>query len=315
MDDQRESLKYSVVIPVYNSVRIVGRTVDRVAGFFEKQGWDYELILVNDGSRDGSWEVLREKAAANAHIIAVNLLRNYGQHTAVFCGLQQSAGDYIITLDDDLQNPPEEIIHLVEKAQEGHDLVFARFREKKHALYRRIGSRLIGAVNRRIFHQRKGLVASNFRIIHRAVANRMCAYKTRYPYITGLALMFSHNPANVLTEHAERPVGKSTYSLFKILEVVTRILFNYSSYPLRLLNSIGITISGLSFLLGLYYIGRAILGRVRVPGWTTVVVLLSFFSGLIILTLSILGEYVIRILAQTSYPECYHIKEIIGRDA
>ncbi len=181
-------------------------------------------------------------------------------------------------------------------------------------MYRRFGSRLIGAVNRRIFHQPKDLVVSNFRIMNRDVVKRICSYKTRYPYITGLALMFSHAPANVLVEHKDRDVGKSTYGLFKIIEVVTRILFNYSSYPLRLLNMIGIAISSLSFSAGLYYIGRALLGKTKVPGWTTVVVLLSFFSGIIILSLSILGEYAIRILSQTSYQESYYVTEVVGRD-
>ncbi len=310
--NQERPIKYSVVIPVYNSDAIIGETIDRTTAFFEGLGWDYELIVVNDGSHDQSWAVLREKALTSPHIVAINLLRNYGQHTALFCGLWESTGDYVITLDDDLQNPPEEIIHLINKACEGYDLVFGRFREKKHALYRRLGSMLIGVINRRIFHQPEGLVLGNFRIIRRDVVDRICSYKTSYPYVTGLALMFSGNSTNVWVEHQERSVGQSNYNLFKIAELVMRILFNYSSYPLRLVSMVGLTVSGLSLLLGLYYLWRALFIGVNVPGWTTVVVLLSFFNGLTILILSMLGEYTVRLLSQTSSAKSYHVKEVIS---
>ena len=311
-----KSYNYSVVIPVYNSAAIVGKTIDRTAAFFEERGWDYELILVNDGSRDQSWPVLREKACANEHVTAINLLHNYGQHTAVLCGLRQSTGDYVITLDDDLQNPPEEIIHLVEKANEGHDLVFGRFRQKKHRLYRRQGSLLINLINKQIFHTPDDIVPSNFRLIERDVVNRICSYRTSYPYITGLlvsglALMFSANPANVWVEHQKRPVGKSNYNFFKIVELVMRILFNYSTYPLRVVSILGLVVSGISFLLGLYYLGKALFVGTRVPGWATTVVLLAFFNGMSLLVLSMLGEYTMRLLNQVSYTECYEIKEII----
>jgi len=314
MSGQEKPVKYSVVIPVYNSGAIVGETIDRTVAFFEGRGWDYEIIAVNDGSRDGSWEVLREKAGRNRRIMAVNLLRNYGQHTAVFCGLQKSTGDYVITLDDDLQNPPEEIAHLVEKVKDGHDVVFGRFREKKHLGYRRAGSRMIGLINRRIFHQPRDLVVSNFRIIRRDVVDRIRAYRSRYPYINGLALMFSADPANVLVEHEERRVGKSTYSPFKIAELCMRILFNYSAFPLRFVCLLGVGIAVVSFLLGAFYFFKALFVGTRVPGWTTTIVLLSFFNGVSLLILSMLGEYSIRLLTQTSSADLYHVREEINAD-
>jgi glycosyltransferase involved in cell wall biosynthesis len=315
MDRRSGSVKYSVVIPVYNSAVIVGETVDRTVAFFEKQGWSYELILVNDGSRDRSWDVLREKAQGNSRIVAVNLLHNYGQHTAVYCGLEISRGDYVITLDDDLQNPPEEIVHLVEKANEGHDVVYGRYQQKKHTLYRRLGSKLIGAVNRRIFGRPAELVLTNFRLVRRDVVERVCAYRTVYPYITGLTIMFAANPANVWVEHHERGAGESQYSLLTILKLVMRILFNYSAWPLRVVSTSGMIVAGLSFALGLYYLGKRLFGDVSVPGWTTVVVLLSFFNGISLLVLGMLGEYVVRLLNEVNAGKSYHIREIIGFDA
>src|SRR2546423_4086148 len=144
---------YSVVIPVFNSEPIVGTTIDRTVAFFEAQHLLYEVILVNDGSTDGSWEVLRAAAQRYPHVRAINLLRNYGQHNANLCGLRAAKGDYVVTMDDDLQNPPEEIIHLIEKAMTGPDVVFGRFRHKAASAQRTLGSKVIGLLNRRIFGQ------------------------------------------------------------------------------------------------------------------------------------------------------------------
>ena len=304
--------KYSVVIPVYNSGNIVGETIERTVAFFQQRDLDYELILVNDGSKDKSWHVICEKARSNPAILGINLIRNYGQHTATLCGFRHASGEYVITLDDDLQNPPEEIIHLINKAQEGFDLVFGRFHKKRHALYRRVGSLLIGALNNRLFYKPKGLVTGGFRILRRDLVGRICSYQTPYPYITGLALLFAANPANVWVNHQPRKEGKSQYDLLKIVDLVMRILFNYSSYPLRFISMVGVAIAGLSFVMGLYYIVRALTVGVPVPGWTSLVVLFSFLNGIIILMLSMLGEYCVRLLNQTSYPESYQIKEIIS---
>lgn len=302
------------MIPVYNSEGIVGTTLERTARFFEQRGLSYEIVAVNDGSRDDSWGVVRDCARKNPRIVAVNLLRNYGQHNANMCGFMHAAGDWVVTMDDDMQNPPEEIDHLIEKAAEGHDLVIGRFREKRHPLYRRLGTRLIRAINRRIFFDQKGLVLTNFRLIRRDVVDRVCGYKTSYPYIPGLTLMFSNSRANAWVEHREREVGTTNYSLYKILKLVATILFNYSSYPLRLVAAVGIGISLLSFALGAYYVGVGLLREARVPGWTTLVVLLSFFNGMMMLILSMIGEYQVRVLNQISSSESFHVKEVVRGD-
>lgn len=306
------TLKYSVVIPVYNSEPIVATTVARTKEFFESQQLAYEIILVNDGSHDNSWQVIEQIAKDSQHVVAINLLHNYGQHSANLCGFKHSTGDYVITMDDDLQNPPEEIIHLIEKAAQGYDLVIGQFREKMHVFYRRIGTVLIRAVNQRIFGSPKDLILTNFRIIRRDVIDRICNYRTSYPYVPGLALMFSNNRSNVLVEHKQRSVGKSNYNLLKILKLVSTILFNYSSYPLRLVSGIGICLSLLSFLLGAFYLVTAMINGTNVPGWTSLVVLVSFYNGVVMLLLGMLGEYSVRLLRQSSAVDSYHIKEIVA---
>jgi polyisoprenyl-phosphate glycosyltransferase len=300
------------VIPVYNSAQIVGHTIDRTVGFFETSGLDYELIIVNDGSRDRSWEVVRDKAGENPRIKAINLLRNSGQHTAILCGLQHSSGDYVVTLDDDLQNPPEEIQHLINKAAEGHDLVFGKFYVKQHGLIRRLGSWTIGMLNRWMFGCSDELTVSNFRLIRRDVVDRICAYRTTYPYITGLSLMLSARPANAMVEHHPRLSGKSSYNIVRLLKLVLLILFNYSVFPLRVVSIIGLMVTTGSLMAGLYFLNLYFRGEVGVPGWISLFLALLCLNGLAIIMISMIGEYMIRLLMQTQQRSPYYIQESIN---
>lgn len=314
MPSPRTDHRYSLVIPVYNSAGIVGTTVDRVVEVFTEAGLDHEVILVNDGSRDGSWEVIAAKAAEHPQVIALDLLRNYGQHYANMAGLREASGDFLITLDDDMQNPPEEALKLIDAALEhGHDVVFGKFERKQAAGYRRIGSWVIGELNKRIFKQPEDLVVSNFRILRRDVVDRILGARAAHPYLTGQALMFSRDPAHVLVRHQPRTVGKSTYNITKILRLAFTILFSYSSFPLRLAAGAGFMVAGVSFLLGALYLILGLAGRTQVQGWTTLVVLVSVLGGFIIALLSMVGEYVVRTLQTVSIVEDFHVIRKVGR--
>ncbi len=304
--------KYSVVIPVYNSAGIVGKTIDRTLNFFKKIEASCELVMVNDGSNDDSWRVLKEKAASHSNVIAINLLKNYGQHTANLCGFKHAQGDFIITMDDDLQNPPEEIIHLIEKEKEGHDVVYGKFRIKRHSFYRRVGSSIIKLINRKIFGQPKNLTVFNFRLLHRDVVNRITQYRSNFPYITGLALMYGMRPADVIVDHHEKAGGASNYSFYNLSKLVLLILFSYSSFPLVFLAAVGFLVSLFSFIIGVYFIVQKLWLGTSVPGWSSIMVLLAFFNGISILILSMIGQYIVRVINHLSSSEPYHISEIVG---
>ena len=308
----RSEHSYSVVIPVYNSQEVVGSTVERVVEVFEAAGLRYQVVLVNDGSRDGSWEVVRERVREIPGAVAVNLLRNYGQHHANLAGLREATGDYVITMDDDLQNPPDQLLLLIDKALEGHDVVFGRFERKQARGYRRLGSKLISMVNRRVFDQPPGLAVSNFRILRRDVVERICASRTAHPYITGQALMSSHDPADVLVRHDPRATGESNYGLRRITSLVLTILFSYSVFPLRAAAALGFAVAGVSFVLGLFYLVRSFFVDSAVPGWTTIAVLLAVLNGVVIMLLSMLGEYVVRTLNAVSAVTTYHVSERVS---
>ena len=302
---------YSVVIPVYNSENIVSETVRRARTFFLSKKLDYEIVLVDDGSADNSWEVIRELALQFPEVIAVHLLKNYGQHNANLCGFREAKGDYIITMDDDLQNPPEEIDKLIEMSTKGFDLVIGRFENKKHSFVRRIGSKLVGALIRRVFDVKDNLILSNFRIIRRDVIDRICNENSVNPYIPGLVLRYSQQRGNVLVRHQDRAGGKSGYTWQKLLHLVASILFNYSTIPLRYCAAFGFTTAAVSFFLSFFFMLRAFISGTAAPGWPSLIVLMSFFNGVLILLTSIIGEYLIRILRELNSQRSYIISEVV----
>lgn len=300
--------KYSVVIPVYNSAAMLPELIERLDRFFAAHPYRHEYILVNDASPDGSWEVLCRLRSGRDDMTLIDLMRNYGQHSAVFCGLEHATGDYVITMDDDLQNPPEEIIHLIRKAEEGYDAVFGLFHVKMHHPVRRLGSQLVGWLNARLFGKPADLVLSNFRILRREVVDAMCEVRTSFPYIPGLILQAGHDFANVPVAHHPRPVGESNYGVRAVARLVWRIVFNYSAFPLRLLCGVGIVMACLSFLLGAYYLVRAIFFGTSAPGWPTLIVLISFYQGLMLVIFAAVGEYLVRIVNDVSQTRSYRIR-------
>jgi glycosyltransferase involved in cell wall biosynthesis len=271
----------------------------------------FEIVLVNDGSKDDSWAVISSLAKQHPEVTAINLLKNYGQHHANLCGFREAKGDYLITMDDDLQNPPEEIAKLIDTARDGGDLVIGRFETKQHSLVRRLGSQFVGWLNRKVFEVEGNLILSNFRLVRRDVVDRICQDRTFAPYIPGLILKYSSHRCNVLVRHLPRAEGKSNYTWRKILRLVANILFNHSSIPLRYGAAFGFVVAGGSFLLSLYFLLEAVIKGTNAPGWASLVVLLSFFNGVLILLLSVIGEYLIRILREIGTHRCYEIKEIV----
>ncbi len=308
----RTSYLYSVVIPVFNSEAVVAETVRQVTEVFEEAALRHEIVLVNDGSTDKSWAVISDLARVRPNVVALNLLKNYGQHHANLAGFMEARGDYVITMDDDLQNPPDQALLLIDAAMEGHDVVFGRFVRKRAAGYRQLGSKVISMINRRVFGQPDDLAVSNYRILRRDVVDRICASRTAHPYVTGQALLFSNNPGDVPVRHEARTVGSSGYTLPRILRLVLTIMFSYSSYPLRAAAVAGFLLSIASFLLGAFYLVRGFVHHSAAPGFSTLVVLLAVFNGFIIAMLSMLGEYVVRTLNAVSVQQSFHVIERVG---
>lgn len=302
----------SVVVPAFNSEYFISTTLTRIIQSMESLGNPFEIIIVNDGSSDGTWMEIRKYAENENRIIAINLLKNYGQHSALMCGLRHTHGEYVVTLDDDLQNPPEEIPRLLNYCvQGGHDLVIGQFKEPKKARFRKIGTEVVNRIVTRVFNKPPELKLSTFRIIHRDVVNRVCQSNNPSPYITGELLFAAASISNVEVRHDERIAGKSTYNPFKILELVRRITFSYSIELLRIACRLGTITSVLAFVFSASMTIRGLLINGVVPGWTSMVTTISFFSGIIIFLLSLIGEYLSVVLLQALGTPAYREAEIV----
>jgi glycosyltransferase involved in cell wall biosynthesis len=305
-------MKYSIIIPVYNSEKTIGVLIDELIKYFSKNNLNFEIICVNDGSIDDSWNVIKKKLNLyQGKIVAINLINNHGQQIANYCGLENSSGDYLITMDDDAQNPVSEISKLIQKSKEGFELVIGKYIQKRHNIIRRLGSRIVRYIVGKIFKIPENLHLSNFRIIKREVIDRICQLNIHYPYLPGLLINYSSSQTNVFVEHKERKYGSSKYNFLKIMKLIFELLFNHSTYPIRVFTFFGFCVASISFALGLFFIFKSSLYGTQVPGWTTVVALVSFLGGLTLIILSMIGEYLIRINRNLSSRNKYFIKELI----
>jgi glycosyltransferase involved in cell wall biosynthesis len=302
----------SVVIPTYNSEDFLSITVSRVITSMERIGRPFEVILVNDGSHDGTWLVVLKIAEGDKRVTGINLLKNYGQHSALMCGLRHSRGSYVVTLDDDLQNPPEEISPMLTFCETGkHDLVIGEFLEPKKAKFRVLGTDVVNKIVTKVFNKPSDLKLSTFRVIRRDVVTRVCQSKNPTPYVTGELLYAAASIANLPVRHDSRIAGKSTYNPLKIFELVRRITFSYSIELLRITSRVGVLVSLFSFVLSGLLTARGVLTDGNFPGWTSMITAVSFFSAIIILLLSMMGEYLSVLLLQTSGAPAYRESAMI----
>jgi glycosyltransferase involved in cell wall biosynthesis len=306
----------SVIIPVYNSSKYLFRTIREVLNEIKRLDLNLksELILVDDGSNDGSWSIISSEATKNKNIKAIRLLKNYGQHYALFCGLSESEGEYCITIDDDLQNPPAEIKKLLNHSKVNNcDFVVGNFIKSEKSFIRLVGSKIIGFAVNRIYSNKKNITNSNFRLLRRDLVDRIITHTNGFPYINGLALENSINPDNILVAHEKRVHGSSKYSFPKLVNLSFSILFNYSVKPLRLAALIGIFCSSASFLIGMFFLlSKFFLSSIIISGWTSIVVLLAFFSGINLLILGLIGEYIVNVLLTVRNKEQYIVHESIN---
>lgn len=304
-----EQIKYSVVVPVFNSEPSLVELCQRITKVFLKMDESYEIILVDDSSMDNSWQIMKELIRNDKQVKIIQLMKNFGQHNAIICALNYVSGKYIITMDDDLQNPPEELPKMIKKIREGYDVVIGAQEVKQDSTFKNLGSFFIRYINVKIFNKPKDLKLSSFRIMKRVVADEIKKLKTPYPYVSGMLLSITRNISNVTVKHDKRKYGSSTYNISKLIKLAFNLIINYSSLPLKFLTFIGILVSVASFCMGLYFIIKKLIIGIPVPGWTSVVFLLSFFNGLLLIILSIIGEYLARIINEVSNRQQFVIRE------
>ena len=299
--------KISIVIPVYNSEQCVEELSRQISESLA--GIDYEQIMVNDCSRDHSWEKICSAAAGNSSIIGVNLRKNSGQDNAIFAGLHYAKGEWVVIMDDDLQHSPSDILKLYSEVQKGYDVCYADFPRKKQKFWKNAGSWLNGKVAEIIIGKPKGLYLSPFKIISGKVVQAMLSFRSLYPYIDGLIFQLTSNITQIQIQHHKREFGHSNYTLSKSIKVFMRLLFGFSVIPLRISSVLGSLSALAGFVLGIYYIVEYCHGHADVAGWTTIVILQLFLGGLTLMSLGIIGEYLGRTYLTVNNNPKYTVKE------
>jgi len=307
---------YSIVIPVYRSAAMLEELCSRIVTVMEKHGGVFEIILVDDCSPDQSWQKILEMSARDDRISGIQLMRNCGQGGATLCGLSAARGTLLVTIDDDLQNPPEEIPKLIMalEANPDWDVVMGVPQNSyRQPLWRRLGSHALNRINSLIFAKDHALRLTSFRIMRRNVADQLLASKTPFPAPGPMLCAITPRIRNVGVDHHQRAAGSSGYTVFKLLTLTLSRVLSFSSLPLRLLAILGTVGIVVSVILAAYYLVRYLLLGSTVPGFTTLALMLTAVSGFTFFAFGIIGEYLLRILQSVEGAPSYIVRQRIGR--
>lgn len=305
--------QFSVVVPVYNSEENLPALHAAVAESLA--GTHYELILVDDRSKDRSWAVIRELALRHREVIGIALRKNSGQDNAIMAGLRHARGAAVVIMDDDLQHHPRDIPRLGEVLAQGYDVCFANFRGREHSLRKRVISHLNGLAARVIISKPPGIYLSPFKIIRREVIDEIVQYDGPFPYVDGLLFQYTTNVAQIDVDHHPRHAGRSSTTFWRQFMLFLTFVTNFSILPLRIAAFIGLMISLLALLLGFFFVVKNLMGGIDVPGWTSLMVISLFLGGVTLFFLGVLGEYVGRITMNVNRIPQFSIREVVGRES
>ena len=305
-------LDVSIVIPVYGSEEILPSLISEIAFAMKSAKYDYEIILVCDASPDQSWTVINELSIENSHIKGILLRVNVGQHNALMAGLRKASAPVIVTMDDDLQHSPANIIALVEKIADGNDVAYGRFITRNHPLWKRMGSKLNGIVSSYLLGKDSSLYLSPFRAFTKDISIEIQRYHGPYVYIDGLITGCTKKIVEVSVPHHKRFSGESRYGLRKSISLWLKMATSFSITPLRLTSFAGLIFSGLGFLMAIILIFQKFTTDSMPVGWSSIVVTILIIGGFQLLALGMIGEYLGRALLTINQRPQYVIGGNVG---
>ena len=302
----------SVVSPVYGAPELVAELVRRIVAAVTPITADFEILLVNDACPGGSWDEIRKAAAAEPRVTGINLSRNVGQHRAITAGLDHTRGEWVVVMDCDLQDQPEEIPRLYAKAREGYHTVFGRRHERKDSLVKRAPARAFAAFFGWLSGARVDRTVANFSINHRLVIEGYRQYRELDRAFPMIVHLMGFRRAYIDVEHAARPSGQSAYTFRKLLSFALQVVVAGSNKPLRLSIKAGGGLAALSFSYAVFLIARYLAVGTAVEGWTSLAVLVAFFNGLLFVQLGVIGLYLGKLFDESKRRPLYHVMETAG---
>lgn len=308
--------KISFVIPCYRSALTIGKVVEEIektmAELADRYG--YELILVNDFPADHTFEEIKKLSKEHENIMGINLARNFGQHAALMAGFHYCSGDITVCLDDDGQTPADEVGKLLDKLEEGYDVVYAKYAHKRHSTFRNFGSKVNELMTRFMLGKPKELYISSYFAARKFVIEEMIRYRNSYPYVIGLVLRTTKNITNVEVSHREREIGTSGYTLGKLFELWFNGFTAFSIKPLRLATACGVLCAFAGFLYGIYTIIKKLINPLVPMGWSSMMAALVFIGGMLMVMLGLIGEYIGRIYISLNDAPQYVVREVTGKE-
>ncbi|MHA2039640.1 MAG: glycosyltransferase family 2 protein [Promethearchaeota archaeon] len=310
MNNNTSTILLSILIPVYNSEKTIGRLVEELIRDLGPV-FRLEIILVNDNSRDRSEEVCISLFEKHKKFVKFySLAKNVGEHNAVMAGLNKVTGDYVVIMDDDFQNPTSEVLKLVEKVlADKCEVVYSYYEEKKHSFFRNAGSWLNDKAANLMLKKPTDLYLSSFKLLNKFLVKEIIRYQAPFPYIDGIILQITDNIGKVKVEHASRTDGRSGYTLKKLISLWLNMFTNYSILPLRVSIVLGIILASFGFIVGVVFVVEKILNPNVPMGFTSLFVSISFFGGIQLIMLGMVGEYIGRIFLSLNKKPQFTIKK------
>lgn len=302
-------MKLSIVSPVYRAELVLDELVERISNNIPSAFNSFEIILVDDFSPDKSWQKIVEISKKNKNVFGFKLSRNFGQHYAITAGLNQVTGDYVVVLDCDLQDQPEEIDKLFNESQKGFDIVLARRYERKDSLYKKTVSKLFYKTLSYLTGTKQDATVANFGIYSKQVINEVVKLEEKIKYFPTMVKWVGFSTSFVNVEHASRSEGKSNYNLKKLLNLALDIILAYSDKPLRLIIKFGLSIALISFAMVVYVLYEKVTGKVSVSGYASLIISIWFLSGCLLTTLGVVGLYIGKIFEGVKNRPSYIIEK------
>ncbi|SHE78473.1 glycosyltransferase family 2 protein [Desulforamulus putei] len=304
---------YSIVVPVFNEEEVIAVTYERLKKVMDTTGRPYELLFVNDGSKDKTAQILSQICQQDTNVKLINFSRNFGHQVAISAGMDNALGQAVVVIDADLQDPPEIILQMIEKWQEGYDVVYATRKERKgETLFKKWTAAMFYRLLRSITDVDIPVDTGDFRLIDRKVCNVMRNIKEKNRFVRGLVSWVGFRQTAVEYVREERFAGETKYPLRKMIKLSLDAMTAFSHKPLKLATYLGLLFSSLSFLYLLFVVFEKLFTPYTVPGWTSILATSLFFNGIILTILGIIGEYIGRIYDETKDRPLYIIDSTIG---